>query len=101
VMEVLAGTGRVAQLGLVLKNLSPAAARQLGAQGGVLVALVNPDGPAAMAGISAGDLLIEINRKPATDVDTVRTAVAAVGEGGQVLLKVQRGDTARLIVVRI
>jgi serine protease Do len=101
VMEVLAGTGRISQLGLVLKNLTPAAAKQLGAEGGVLVALVTPDGPAALAGISAGDLLVEVNRKRAADVDTVRSLVAAIGEGGQVLLKVQRGDSARLIAVRI
>jgi serine protease Do len=101
VMEVLAGTGRVSQLGLVLKNLTPAAAKQLGAEGGVLVALVAPDGPAAIAGISAGDLLVEVNRKRATDVDTVRSLIQGVTEGGQVLLKVQRGDSARLIAVRI
>jgi S1-C subfamily serine protease len=77
------------------------AARQLGAESGVLVALVSPDGPAAMAGISAGDLVVEVNRKRATDVDTVRSTVAGVGEGGQVLLKVQRGESARLIAVRI
>ena len=101
VMEVLAGTGRISQLGLVLKNLTPAAARQLGADSGVLVALVTPNGPAALAGITAGDLLVEVNRKRAADVDTVRSLVAGIAEGGQVLLKVQRGDSARLIAVRL
>ena len=101
VMEVLAGTGRVAQLGLVLKNLTPAAAKQLGSEHGVLVALVSPTGPAALAGISAGDLLVEVNRKAATDVDTVRTLVSGTPEGGQVLLKIQRGDSARVIALRI
>ena len=100
VLQVLAGTGRVSALGVVLKDLTAAAARQLGVDAGVLVALVLPGGPAAAAGLEAGDVVLEVNRRRVADVAQVRAVLAAGDRDEPVLLRVQRGDAAQLLLLR-
>jgi serine protease Do len=54
---------------------------------GALVASVSPDSEAAEAGVTAGDIIVEINRQPVRNAD----AAVALSErltGGQVLLRV-------------
>jgi len=67
-------------------------ARRLGvsAESGVLVIAVEPDGPAAEAGVEEGDLLIAYEGKPVTSVDDLHRA----------LTEEKIGRSARLTVVR-
>lgn len=67
-------------------------ARRLGveAEAGVLVIAVEPDGPAAEAGVEEGDLLIAYEGKPVTSVDDLHRA----------LTEEKIGRSARLTVVR-
>ncbi len=57
------------------------------------------DGPAAVAGVEAGDVLIAVNGEPVTTVSEFRTAVAA--SGGTVALLIQRGNAQIFVPVRI
>ncbi len=67
---------RGAQLGLALRPLTKDEKREAGsAEGGLLIE--NATGPAARAGIEAGDVLIAINGKPVTSVEQVRSVMAA------------------------
>ena len=66
---------REKELGLVLEELSAKQARQYGVDGGVLVAEVAEDSPAAVRGISPGDVLTEINRKEISSIADVREAL--------------------------
>ncbi|WP_197706377.1 PDZ domain-containing protein [Magnetospirillum sp. 15-1] len=87
-------------LGVKIKGLSPqmaAAMKQYapmmqayGAQVGVSVIAVEPDTPAAKAGIMAGDMLIEFDGSPISEPQDVKRLVAATKPGSVVPLKVRR-----------
>ncbi|MEP6788371.1 MAG: Do family serine endopeptidase, partial [Acidobacteriota bacterium] len=59
------------KLGLSLEPVTPKTAKQLGLDSdteGLIVTDVDQNGPAAEAGISRGDVILEINRKPVNSV---------------------------------
>ena len=65
-------------LGVSVAPLTPELASKAGVPKdvrGLLVQEVNPDGRAAQAGIQAGDVIQEVNRKPVQTVDELRAAV--------------------------
>ena len=67
---------------------------------GILVTAVDPDGPAAAAGIERGDVILSIDGQPvATGRDLVEALAAA--EAAQVNLTVKHGDDVRDQVVAI
>ncbi len=61
-----------------------------GAQIGVSVVAVEPDTPAAKAGIMAGDMLIEFNGSAVLEPEDVVRLVAAVKPGSMVPFKIRR-----------
>ena len=69
------------RLGLTLQPLTPEDARRLGLDSdrGLLVAEVDPAGPAAAAGFQPGDVIQEVNRKPVNTAAELRAAVKAAG----------------------
>jgi serine protease Do len=60
--------------------------------GGVFVTEVEPDGPAAKAGIKPEDIIIQFNGRPVRDGDDLVTRVSATPAGSQATLKVLRGN---------
>ena len=60
-------------------------------QAGILVAAVDPDGPAAAAGIERGDLIVSIDGQDMASRSDVIAALAAA-EDSQVTLAFQRGE---------
>jgi len=91
------------RLGVRLQALTPEVARELkmDGEGGVLVAEVVPDGPAAGAGLQRGDVIVEVNRQAVTKPDQVAPIVAKAKPGDVVLLRVRRGPNASFVPVRI
>ncbi|GKT14947.1 DegQ family serine endoprotease [Acidovorax sp. SUPP2522] len=84
--EKSSGKGR---LGLALRPLQPQERRDAGVDGGLLVE--DARGPAALAGVQPGDVLLAINGTPARGVEQVREAMAKAGKS--VALLIQRdGD---------
>jgi Do/DeqQ family serine protease len=81
------------RLGLSVRPVSPEDARelQLDSAKGLLVAEVDPDGPAAAAGLEPGDVIREVNRKPVADADGLRAAVKASGERPALVLVERKG----------
>ncbi|HEY0186517.1 MAG TPA: trypsin-like peptidase domain-containing protein [Cellulomonas sp.] len=63
------------------------------AQDGVLP--VTPGGPADLAGIRAGDVIVSIDGRPVTDSDELVVAIRARTPGDAVLLRVRTGDDER------
>ena len=59
----------------------------------------NAAGPAAKAGIRAGDVVSSVNGKPVTSVDELRAALAK--EKGTVALLVKRGEASLFVPVEI
>jgi len=59
---------------------------------GTLVTSVEPSGPAAKAGIAAGDQIVSVNGKPTPDTSELATAIAGVSPGQTVPVKIVTRD---------
>ena len=84
--------------GLLLATGLPLAAEDH--DSGILVTAVDPDGPAAAAGIERGDLILSIDGEPVANGRDFAEALAATAES-QVNLSVKHGDDVRDQVVAI
>ena len=62
---------------------------------GLLVRGVEPEGPAANAGIAEGDLLVAVGGTPLVSIETLHDALAAAGE--TLTLTVVRGNDERTV----
>jgi serine protease Do len=85
--------------GLRLQDLTPALAEQLGVADaeGVLVADVDPAGPAAEAGIRRGDLIVEIDRTPVESAEALADALSKAKKSA--LLLIRRGDNTLYVAL--
>jgi serine protease Do len=88
------GQGR---LGLALRPLQPDEKREAGVDAGLVVQQAN--GPAAMAGVQSGDVLLSINGTPVKDIDQVRNVVAKSKKS--VALLIQRGNDKIFVPVNL
>jgi len=81
-------------LGVTVQNLTPEIAKGLGLKKdtGVVVTGVEPGSPAADAGIQAGDVIREVNRKPVKDVQDFVQKIEKAKDQNNVLLFLQRGQ---------
>lgn len=81
-------------------QLSPALAAIAGGDRGALVSSVEDGGPAATAGVIAGDILVELGGTAVTDPDTLRSAI--IDRPGEVLdLVVIRGGAKQQLSVTL
>jgi serine protease Do len=95
------GSGH-ARLGIAISDLTPDVRQQLQLGSdvqGVAVAQVQPGSPAEDAGLTNGDVILEINRKPVTSADQFRNEVKAAPAGKDMLLRVWANGGATFRVV--
>jgi serine protease Do len=85
------------KLGLALRPLQPQEKRAAGVDAGLLVE--NAAGPAALAGVQPGDLLVGIDGKPVQSIEQVREVVAKSGKS--VALLIQRDGNKIFVPVRV
>jgi len=87
-----ARSAKSARLGLRLRA---------GEDDNVVIAGVDPDGPAAGKAIRAGDVIVEVNGAPVSTPDEVVDAVAKAGRGDRkhVLLLLRSGESNRFVAV--
>ena len=85
------------KLGLALRPLQPEEKQEAGIDSGLLVQQAS--GPAALAGVQAGDVLISINGIPVKNIDQVRATVAKSDKS--VALLIQRGGTKIFVPVNL
>ena len=85
------------KLGLALRPLEPEEKQQAGVDGGLLIQQAS--GPAASAGVQAGDVLLSINGVPVKSIEQVRTVVAKSDKS--VALLIQRGDSKIFVPVTV
>jgi serine protease Do len=93
-------TGTSGKLGVAIQDLNPQIARQLGLAAsvtGVVVTQVQPDSPAADAGLKRGDVVQEVNRQPVKSASDFRNAVSQSAKS--VLLLIRRDDRTIYTVV--
>jgi serine protease Do len=81
-------------LGITVQNVTPEIAKGLGLKNdtGVVVTRVEPGSPAANAGIQAGDVIHEVNRKPVKNVEDFIQKVEKAKDQDHALLFLQRGQ---------
>jgi serine protease Do len=68
---------------------------------GLLVRGVQQDGPAALAGVRRGDLIVALGDAPTPDIDELHTAIDAVAPGNPTSLKIVRGSEELSVEVTI
>ncbi len=84
------------RLGITVVPMTPDLARQLGVRAGtpgLVVESVDPAGPAAQAGLQAGDIIQEVNRQPVRSTDDMRKAMQNSGNRPPLLLINRGGQT--------
>jgi serine protease Do len=86
--------------GLTVQPITPELARQfkLQSSGGVLVSEVEESSPAGRAGIRAGDVILEVNRRRVRDMKSFEDALG--GTEQDALLFVQRDGRSQYIVLK-
>ncbi len=66
-----------------------------------MIVSVVPDGPADMAGIQAGDLVLAVDGNKIATFDELQTAVTASVPGDVIFLKIQRGEEILNLAVTV
>ncbi len=101
------GSATKDSLGLAVLTLTPDIAQELGfssAMKGVVIAAVDPDSDAAQKGLKRGDIILSVNRRPATSIEEINViADAARKEGkGSVVLQVrlQNSPVAQYVAIK-
>ena len=103
VVDGLVRNGKVVRgyLGVGAQDLTPTIAESLGLDGkrGALVAEVQPNSPAAKAGLKNGDVIVALNGQPIEDANRLTFSVGAIPPGTKIDLEVLRdGDMKSLQV---
>lgn len=90
------------KLGLMLAPVTPDVARGLGIEpgSGVLVRGVKSGSPAEDAGLRAGDVILEANRKAVKSVEAFKDAVGKAKPGESLLFLVRRGDATIFLALK-
>jgi len=71
--------------------------REYGNTKGVLVSAVEPYSPAWQAGLREGDIIVSANQQPVPSLEAFRNAVNA---SRQLLINLQRGNSAMFVLIR-
>jgi len=94
VMDQLIGKGKVSRghLGVSVQPLTSDLAASLGVkeEQGVVVNSVDPNGPAAKAGLQAGDVITAFNGKTVEDGNSFRNEIASAAPGSEITLTIAR-----------
>ncbi|KDB08137.1 protease Do [Burkholderia sp. lig30] len=105
VKDQLLHTGKVTRgrLGVGMQEVSDALARSFGLPNpdGALVTMIEPGGPAAQAGLKAGDVVLGLDGQPVADSLELLGAVARLRPGRQADLLVWRAGRASHVAVTI
>ncbi len=94
VMDQIVTHGKVVRgyLGLLPQDVTPTLAKQFGVNqpGGALVGEVEPDTPAAKAGLKRGDVILTLNGQPVNSASDLRLRISQTAPGTAVKLGVSR-----------
>jgi len=99
IMEQLIKDGKVSRgyLGVNIATLTPLLAkeRNIRAQHGVLLAAIEPDGPASKAGLAENDVVVALNGTEVKTSDVMKNTIAMIKPGSTVELQVVHQDGSK------
>jgi Do/DeqQ family serine protease len=97
------GEVRRGRLGISMQDLTPERAGALGiaAGQGAVIAEVQPDSPAARAGLRAGDVVVAVNGRPVHTASGLRARLGVLPVGETVELSVRRENATSTIRAQI
>jgi serine protease Do len=105
VEEQLIKTGRVVRgrIGVTIQDVNAQLAESFGLDRprGALVSSVEKDGPAAHAGVAAGDVILAVGGRPIERYGELSGAIAAMKPGSDAQLAVWRNGREQSITVRV
>jgi S1-C subfamily serine protease len=105
VAESLLQHGRIRQaylgLGAQPVRLNDALANQVGQQGGLLVVTVEPDGPAAKAGLLQGDTILAVDGDPLRHLDELFGKLRSLEVGSAHAVRVIRAGELKDVTVTV
>jgi serine protease Do len=105
VEEQLIKTGRVVRgrIGVTIQDVNAQLAESFGLDRprGALVSSVEKDGPAAQAGIAAGDVILGVGGHPVERFGELSSTIAAMKPGSDATLSVWRGGREQNISVKV
>ncbi|HSM96013.1 MAG TPA: DegQ family serine endoprotease [Rhizomicrobium sp.] len=105
VVAQLQAHGRVSRgyLGVEIQSITPEMAASMGnkTMKGAIVASVSPGGPAAQAGMVAGDIVLAVNGKPVEDSRDLTRRVAGLPAGGNAAFTVVHDGATKTLTVKI
>lgn len=70
-------------------------------EGGLLVTHVEPDGPAAQAGLMLGDVLVRFNGRPVDDIERLHEELSKLRAGAEASLDLVRGGVLATAKVKV
>lgn len=99
------GPGRadLSLLGMEAREITPELARRhdLPVEQGVVITEVQPNAPAANAGLRPGDVILEVEQKPVEDMRDLETRFGEAEPGETILLLVNRQGSTLYITLRL
>ena len=105
VMDQIIRTGKVTRgyLGVSIQDITTdlSTAMKLSKTNGALVGDVDPNGPAAQAGLMSGDVIVEANGKPVNDSRELRLMISSMAPGSQMNLRVSHNGQTRDVSVKL
>jgi serine protease Do len=90
-------------LGMEVQEITPEIAKNysLSRTSGVIIVQVENGSPAEQAGLTAGDIIVEIDKKPVKDLVTFNRLLAGVKEGETLLFLIDRGGTTIFVTLSV
>jgi len=90
-------------LGIEVQEITPEMAKNYGLSrtSGVIVVRVENGSPAEEAGLAAGDIIVEIDKKPVKDLETLNNLLVGVKEGHTLLFLIDRGGTTIFVTLNV
>jgi Do/DeqQ family serine protease len=103
VLDSIVKNGRVIRgyTGLAIQNLTPDMARafDLDESRGAVVAGVDPDGPAAAAGLRRGDVIVAFHDHPVVSDNDLRTQLSRLKPGDRAVLAIVRDGRRQVVTL--
>jgi serine protease Do len=103
VLEAASGSASSEKLGVSVQNLTDELAKRYGYEDlkGAIVTEVEPDSPAARAGIQPGSLIQEVNRQPVENTRQFNEEIQKAAEQGKVMLRVRYENRSIFLILTL